>query len=108
MRIRRYLLRELYVGTKVVPFLKTRIVKAEAIEALLYGCSAWILHLEHYSKLGAAQETKPWDDLVQPCPRNNAVGEQSENIAHEKPFVSEGAHPIERRVVVKANHVRKP
>ena len=38
MRIRRYL-RELYDQPKVELFLKTRMVKAEAIEALLYGCS---------------------------------------------------------------------
>ena len=31
--------------------LKTRIVKAEAIEALLYGCSTWTLRQEHYAKL---------------------------------------------------------
>ena len=38
MRIRRY-------------SLKTRMVKAEAIEALLYGCSTWTLRQEHYAKL---------------------------------------------------------
>ena len=39
MRIRRYS-RELYDQPKVVLSLKTRMVKAEAIEALLYGCSS--------------------------------------------------------------------
>ena len=38
MRIRRYL-RELYDQPKVAHSLKTRMVKAEAIEAILYGCS---------------------------------------------------------------------
>ena len=38
MRIRRYL-RELYDQLKVALSLKTRMVKAESIEALLYGCS---------------------------------------------------------------------
>ena len=38
MRIRRYL-RELYDQPKVALSLKSRRVKAEAIEALLYGCS---------------------------------------------------------------------
>ena len=38
MRIRRYL-RELYDQPKVALSLKTRMVKAEAIEALLYGCN---------------------------------------------------------------------
>ena len=38
MRIRRYL-RELYDQPKVALSLKTRVVKTEAIETLLYGCS---------------------------------------------------------------------
>ena len=50
MRIRRYI-RELYDQPKVALSLKTRMVKAEAIEALLYGCSTWILFQEHYAKL---------------------------------------------------------
>ena len=50
MRIRRYL-QELYDQPKVALFLKTRMVKAEAIEALLYGCSTWTLRQEHYAKL---------------------------------------------------------
>ena len=50
MRIRRYL-RELYDHPKVVLSLKTRMLKAEAIKALLYGCSTWTLRQEHYAKL---------------------------------------------------------
>ena len=50
MRIRRYL-RELYDQPKITLSLKTRMVKAEAIEALLYGCSTWTLRQEHYAKL---------------------------------------------------------
>ena len=50
MRIRRYL-RELYDRPKVTLSLKTQMVKAEAIEALLYGCSTWTLRQEHYAKL---------------------------------------------------------
>ena len=50
MRIRRYL-RELYDQPKVALSLKIRKVKAEAIEALLYGCSTWALRQEHYAKL---------------------------------------------------------
>ena len=50
MRIRRYL-RELYNQPKVALFLKTRMVKAEAIEALLYGCSTSTVRQEHYTKL---------------------------------------------------------
>ena len=50
MRIRRYL-RELYDQPKVALSLKTRLFKAEATEALLYGCSTWTLRQEHYAKL---------------------------------------------------------
>ena len=50
MRIRRYL-RELYDQPKVALSLKTRMVKAEAIESLLYGYSTWTLRQEHYSRL---------------------------------------------------------
>ena len=50
MRIGRYL-RELYDQPKVALSLKIRMVKAEAIEALLYGCSTWTLRQEHYVKL---------------------------------------------------------
>ena len=50
MRIRRYL-RELDDQPKVALSLKTRMVKAEAIEALLHGCSTWILRQEHFTKL---------------------------------------------------------
>ena len=42
MRIRRYL-RELYDQPKVALSLKTRMVRTEAIKALLYGCSTWTL-----------------------------------------------------------------
>ena len=50
MRTRRYL-RELYDQPKVALSLKTRMVKAEATEALLYGCSTWTLRQEHYANL---------------------------------------------------------
>ena len=48
--IRRYS-RELYGQPEVALSIKTRMVKAEAIEALLYGCSTWTLRQEHYAKL---------------------------------------------------------
>ena len=44
-------LRELYDQQKKAPSLKTRMVKPEAIEALLYGHSTWTLRQGHYSKL---------------------------------------------------------
>ena len=50
MGIRRYS-RERYDQPKVALSLKTRMVRAEAIEALLYGCSTWTLRQEHYAKL---------------------------------------------------------
>ena len=50
MRIRRHL-RELCDQPKVALSLKTRMVKAEATEALLYERSTWTLRLEHYAKL---------------------------------------------------------
>ena len=50
MCISRYL-REFYDQPKVVLSLKARIVKAEAIEALLYERSTWTLRQEHYAKL---------------------------------------------------------
>ena len=48
--IRRYS-REFYGQPKVALSLKTRMTKAEAIEALLYGCSTSTLRQEHYAKL---------------------------------------------------------
>ena len=50
MRIRRYL-RELYDQPEVALSLKTRMIKAGAIEAFLYGCSTWTIRQEHYAKL---------------------------------------------------------
>ena len=50
MRIRLYL-RELFDQPKVALSLKTRMVKTETVEGLLYGCSTWILRQEHYAKL---------------------------------------------------------
>ena len=50
MRIKRYS-QELYGQPKIALSLKTRMVKAEVIEALLYGCSTWTLRQEHYAKL---------------------------------------------------------
>ena len=49
VRIKRYSW-ELYGQPKVALSLKTRMVKAEGIEALLYGCSTWTLRQEHYAK----------------------------------------------------------
>ena len=48
--IRRYL-REFYNQPKVALSLGTRLVKVDAIEALLNGCITWTLCQKHYSKL---------------------------------------------------------
>ena len=50
MRIRRYL-HEICDQPKVALSLKTRMVKAGAIETLLYGCNTWTLGQELYSKV---------------------------------------------------------
>ena len=50
MRIKRYL-RELHDQPIIALSLKIRMVKADVIEVLLYGCSAWTLRQEHYAKL---------------------------------------------------------
>ena len=50
MRTRRYL-RELFDQPKVALSLKTRMVKAETIELLLYEYNTWTLRQEHYDKL---------------------------------------------------------
>ena len=50
MRIRRYQ-RELYDRPNVQLDLKIRMAKAEAIEALLYGCVTWTTRQDHYRKL---------------------------------------------------------
>ena len=74
---RRYL-RELYDQPKVALSLKTRLVKAEAIEALLMdavGGPRTLRQTTHRIQSGlalhhrgTAQDTRPSDDLVQPCP----------------------------------------
>ena len=74
MGIRRCL-RELYDQPKVALSLKTRIVKTEAIEALLDPSPGTLYQTPHRTPPGVAshdrgraQETRPSDDLVQPCP----------------------------------------
>ena len=81
MRIRLYL-RELYDQPKVALSLKTRMVKPEVIEAPLYEYSTWtppppgtLCQPPHRTPpglashhRGAAQETRPPDDLLRPCP----------------------------------------
>ena len=44
-----------YDQPEVALSLKTRMVKVEAFEALLYGCSTWTLRQEHYAKLRTVQ-----------------------------------------------------
>ena len=113
MRIRRYS-RELYGQPKAPLSLKTRMVKAEAIEALLYGCSTWTLRQKHSAKLRTvhhrvllriigAQRKIP-DHLMTSYNRAFEIT----RCAHEKTFVGGDAPPNERRAVAKANRIRKP
>ena len=96
-------------------------VMAEAIEALLYGCSTSTIRQEHYSKprtvhhwvllnIIGAQRKRPDHRMTS---YNRALEitrcERIENVAHKKTFGrGQGAHLNERRAVAKANHVWKP
>ena len=80
MRIKRYL-RELYDQPKVAFSFKTRTVKAEVIEALLYGCSTWTLHKEYYSKLLIVQHRVLLRII-------GAQRKRLDNVAHDKTFVA--------------------
>ena len=122
MRIR-WNLRELYDQPKVALSLKTRKLKVDAIEALLYECSTWTLRQEHYYKLHTlhhqvllriigAHNKRPDHRMtsynrtleITRYERNNKITLRTrENI-----FCGRGAHPNERWVVVEANHVQKP
>ena len=56
MHIRRYQ-QELYDWPNVPLDLKIRMGKAEAVEALLYGCVTWTTRQENYTKLGIILHT---------------------------------------------------
>ena len=111
MRIRQYL-HELS--------LKTRMLKAEAIKALLYVCSTLTLCQEHYSQLRTvhhrgllriigAQSKKPGHRMTL-YSRALEIGEcesvETALFAREA-FCGQGAYSNERRAVAKANHVSK-
>ena len=122
MRIRRYS-RELYGQPKVALSLKTRMVKAEAIEAYLYGCSTWTLRQEYYAKLRTvhhrvllriigAQRNRPDHRMTS---YNRALGitgcESIDTTLRTRRLLWAGKllrMTNERRAVAKANHVRKP
>ena len=83
MRVRLYL-RELYDQPKLALSFNTQIIKVEAVEALLYGLEyvdpspEALLQTSHRTppglashQRGTAQETRPLNDLVQPCPCDN-------------------------------------
>ena len=118
MRIRPYL-RELYDQPKVALSLKTRMVKAEAIETLLYGCRTWTLRQEHYAKLrtvhhrvlvriSGAQRKRPDHRITS---YNRALEKtrcESIETTGRTRRRGGGVHPNERRAAVKSNRVRKP
>ena len=115
MRIRRYL-RELYDQLKVALSFKTRMVKAEASEALLYGWSTWTNRQEHYAKLRTvhhrvllliigAQRKRPDHRMTS---YNHALGMTRCKSIETKLrtrilFVGWDAHPNERRAAAEAN-----
>ena len=118
MRIRWYL-RELYDHLKVTLSLKTRILKAEAIKALLYGCSTWTLRQEHYVKLRTvyhrvflriigAQRKRPDHRMTS---YNRALEitrcENIETTLRTRRLLWAGTL-MQRRAAAKANLVRKP
>ncbi|CAN0118342.1 unnamed protein product [Ascophyllum nodosum] len=96
MRIRRYL-RELYDQPKVTLSLKTRMVNAEEIEALLYGCGTWTLRQELYFKfrtvhhrillciIGAQRKRSD-----HPITSNNGGLENRDNVAYEDILFGQG------------------
>ena len=57
---------------------------------------------------GTAQETRPSDDFVQPCPWDNRVWKHWDDVANEKTFVGGDAPANERRAAAEANRFRKP
>ena len=120
MRIRRYL-RELYDQPKVALSLKTLMVKAEAIEALLYGCSTQTLRQEHYAKLRnvhhrvllriiGAQRKRPDHRMTSyNCALEITGCESIETMLRTRRlFVGGDALPNERRAAAEANRFRKP
>ena len=115
MRIRRYF-REIYDQPKVALTIKTQMVKAEAIEALLHGCSTGTLRQEHYAKLRTAHhrvllriigaQRKRSEHRMTSYNRALEITRCESNEATT--FVGGDAHPNEQRAAAKANHVRKP
>ena len=124
MRIRRYL-RQLYDQPKVGVPLKTRMVKAKAIEALLCECSTWTLRQEHY--LQAPHRRPPGRSCFassEHSAKHQTIGMTSYYRALEKTkcesidttvrarslfFCGRGdAHPDKRRAVAKGKPVGKP
>ena len=122
MRSRRYL-RELYDQPKVALSLKTRMVKAEAIEALMYECSTtWTLRQEHYAKLRTvhhrvllriigARRKRPDHGMTSYNRALEITGcESIETTLRTRRllFVGGDAPPNERRAAAEANRFRKP
>ena len=84
MHVTRYL-REVYDQQRVALSLKTQMVKAKAIEALLNECTCYNRAL----KIAGCESIET-------------------NLAHDKTLVGGDAHSNERRAVAQANGVRKP
>ena len=95
-------------------------VKAEAIEALLYECSTWTLRQEHYAKLRAVHDRVLFRIIGAQRKRSDhrmtsynraleITGRESieTTLAKEKTFVGGDAHQNERWAAAEANRVWK-
>ena len=89
---------ELYDRTTASLSLNFRMLKAEAIEALLYGCETWTLRAEHFAKLRTAHH------LVSPVASHWLPAPTSYQPRH--PLVREG--PKEERCESIETAIRKP
>ena len=119
MRIRRYLWK-LYDQQKIALSLKTRMVKAKAIEALSYGCSTWTLRQEHYAKLRTVHhrvllriigaQRKRTDHRMTSYNRALEISrcESIETALQTRGHVGVDAPPNERRAAAEVNRFWKP
>ena len=85
--------------------LKTRMVRSEVVEALLYGCTTWTPLKGHYTKLrttpqdvalnprSLVQVAEKAHPLLQRRPPANRMREYRNNRAHEEVVVGGGAAP---------------
>ena len=108
-----------YGAPKVALSLKNRMVKAEAIDALWYGCNTWTLRQEHYAKprtvhhrvllrIIGAQRKIPHHRMISYNRALEITRYESFEITlrTRRLFVGGSAHSNERRAAAKLNRVR--